>query len=316
MSLVGLTTPPSPDADLVRMAPPPRPARLAVFAGAGWLAAALLAACATPPTPAADAERGGAGPAGAADTVRADWGAAFEHRGLDGTFVLYDPGAGQTSRYNPDRAAERFVPASTFKLYNALVALETGVVGDPDSAFVWDGVERGVPAWNRDQSLREGLANSTVWLYQRVARRVGAGRYRAAFAREPYGNGLVGDSVATFWLVGPLAISADEEVRFVDGLRQGALAFSPETQATVRDMAPVLVDTAGVRLLAKTGLGQPPGEPQIGWLVGWVERPDGDVVFALNAEAARTDAADLIPARLAIAREILEGEGLLPRPAR
>ena len=282
-------------------------------------AALLLAACAAPPTPEtvdADAGRGGAGSAAAADTVRADWGRAFERRGLTGTFVLYDPGAGRTSRHDPGRAAERFVPASTFKLYNALVALETGAVGDPDSVFAWDGVERGVPAWNRDQSLREGLANSTVWLYQRVARRVGAGRYRAAFAREPYGNGLVGDSVATFWLVGPLAVSADEEVRFVDGLRRGALAFSPETQATVRGMAPVLVDTAGVRLLAKTGYALRAGRPDLGWLVGWVERPGGDVVFALNAEAVGPDAVDLVPARLAIAREILEGEGLLPRPAR
>ena len=296
---------------------PPRPARVAVALGAGWLVAALVAACATPPTPETAHEgRGGAEPAGAADTVRADWGRAFERRGLDGTFVLYDPEAGRTSRYDPERAAERFVPASTFKLYNALVALETGVVGDPDSAFAWDGVERGVPTWDRDQSLREGLANSTVWLYQRVARRAGAGRYADVFARQPYGNGLVGDSVATFWLLGPLAVSADEQVRFVDGLRRGALAFSTGAQAAVRDMTPVLVDTAGVRLLAKTGLASRAGRPDLGWLVGWVERPGGDVVFALNAEAAGDTAVDLIPARLAVAREILQGEGLLPRPAR
>ena len=140
------------------MTPPPRPARVAVALGAGWLAF-LLAACATPPTP---AERGGAGPTGATDTVRADWAAAFERRGLTGTFVLYDPGAGRTSRHDPERAARRFVPASTFKLYNALVALETGAVGDPDSVFAWDGVERSVPAWNRDQSLRDGMRSSTV----------------------------------------------------------------------------------------------------------------------------------------------------------
>ena len=306
--------PPSP----TRMTSPPRPARLAT-AGAGWLALALIAACTTPPTPAtaaAGVEPSGAQPAGAADTVRADWGAAFERRGLEGTFVLYDPATGRTSRYAPERAARRFPPASTFKLYNALVAFETGVVGDPDSVFAWDGVERSVPAWNRGQSLREGLANSTVWLYQRVARRVGAARYRAAFAREPYGNGLVGDSVATFWLVGPLAVSADEEVAFVDRLRRGALAFSPATQAAVRGMTPALVDTAGVRLRAKTGIALRAGRPDLGWLVGWVERADGDVVFALNAEAAGPDAADLIPARLALAREILEGEGVLHRPAR
>ena len=175
--------------------------------------------------------------------------------------MLFDPETGQTSRYNPGRAAERFVPASTFKLYNALVALETGVVADPDSAFAWDGVERSIPTWNRNQSLREGMSNSTVWLYQRVARRVGPERYEDAFDRQSYGNGAVGDSVTTFWLTGPLAVSADEQVAFVDSLRRGALAFSSETQTVVRGMTPVLVDTAGVRLLAKTGLALRAGRP-------------------------------------------------------
>lgn len=300
------------------MAPPPRPARLTATAWAGWVVV-LLAACGPPrptPTPPVVDATPDATAGGAADTVRADWGEAFARRGLEGTFVLYEPRAGRTSRYDPERAAQRFPPASTFKLYNALVALETGVVGDPDSVFVWDGVTRSVPAWNRDQSLREGMANSTVWLYQRVARRVGAGRYGEAFAREPYGNGLVGDSVTTFWLVGPLAISADEEARFVDGLRRGALAFAPETQAAVRDLTPVLVEAGDVRLRAKTGLALRAGRSDLGWLVGWVERPGGDVVFALNAEATSDADVDLVPARLAIAREILEGEGLLPRPAR
>ena len=267
-----------------------------------------LAACAAPPPPEATEPDAG----GAADTVRVDWNAAFASRGLTGTFVLYDAEAGRTSRLDPRRASERFVPASTFKLYNALVALETGVVTDPDSAFVWDGVERTIPTWNRDQSLREGMRNSTVWLYQRVARRVGLDGFRDAFDRQPYGNGLVGDSVTTFWLTGPLAISADEQVAFADSLRRGALAFSSATQTAVRGMTPVLVDTAGVRLRAKTGLALRAGRADLGWLVGWVERPDGDVVFALNAEAAGDAPVDLIPARLAIAREILEGEGLLP----
>ena len=288
------------------MSAPPRPA-LPPLLGAGWpalLVLLTLSACGAPPEP-ATAEP-------VADTVRAEWSGAFERRGLTGTFVLYDPETGQTSRYDPDRAAERFVPASTFKLYNALVALETGVVGDPDSVFAWDGVERMIPNWNRDQSLREGMRNSTVWLYQRVARRVGIGRYDEAFDRQPYGNGDAGDSVTTFWLTGPLTISADEQVAFVDSLRRGALAFSSETQTVVRGLTPVLVDTAGVRLLAKTGLALRAGRTDLGWLAGWVERPEGDAVFALNVEAAGDAEVDLIPARLAIAREILEGEGLLP----
>ena len=254
----------------------------------------------------------------AADVERPDWQAAFAARGAVGTFVLVEPATGRAQRLDPDRAARRFLPASTFKVYNALVALETATVGDPDSAFVWDGVERSLPAWNRDQSLRTGLAHSTVWLYQRVARAVGRERYRAAFAREPYGNGVVGPDAGLFWLDGSLRVSADEQVAFLDRLRRGNAAFSARTQATVRGMMPVLVDTAGTRMLAKTGWGQRDGGGDLGWLVGWVERPRGDAVFAMNAEPDGPGSTFSFDDRLAIARQILEAEGVLAggRPGR
>ena len=265
--------------------------------------------------PAADAPR-------PADTLRPDWADAFAARGGVGTFVLYHPATGVTERLDADRAARRYLPASTFKLYNALVAVETGVVGDVDSAFVWDGVVREVDVWNQDHSLRSGLAVSAVWLYQRVARRVGRERYQAALAREPYGNGVVGDALDLFWLDGSLRISADEQVRFADRLRTGRTAFSDATEATVREIVPVLVDAPRARMRAKTGWGgfdRAPGERvPLGWLVGWVERAEadgGDVVFALNVEPAPgvTDFA-MGPARLAIARDILAREGVLPAP--
>ena len=258
------------------------------------------------------------------DAERPEWAAAFAAEGGTGTFVLFHPQTGQTERLDPARAATRFLPASTFKLYNALVAVETGVVGDVDSVFVWDGTERSVPAWNRDHTLRTGMEYSVVWLYQRVARRVGRDRYLEAFAREPYGNGVVGDSVQWFWLDNSLQISADEEVRFVDRLRTGTTAFSDATEATVRGIVPVLAERRGahgpVRLLGKTGWGGDAemGIRDIGWIVGWVERDAADggpVVFAMNVEAlpgVAGERLDMGPARLRIVEAILTGEGILP----
>ena len=249
------------------------------------------------------------------DTVRSDWAQFFEAEGGAGTFVLYDVASGQTARLEPERAARRYLPASTFKVYNALVALETGVVRDPDSLVVWDGQIRDVEAWNRDHSLRTGMAVSTVWLYQRVARDVGRARYLDAFAREPYGTNAIGPDVDLFWLDNSLQISADEQVAFMEGLRRSALAFRPDVQATVRDLLPVLVETPEARLVAKTGWGgfdaAPGVRTPLGWLVGWVEREDGRVaVFALNVEPAR-DGFEMGPARLRIARTLLAAEGWL-----
>ena len=269
------------------------------------LLAAAVTACAGP------ADSPDAAPA-QADTLRADWSSALAAHGAVGAFVLLDIQTGRLSRSDAARAAARTLPASTFKVYNALVALETGVVGDPDSAFAWDGTERMLPSWNEDQSLREGLTRSAVWLYQRVAAQVGRRRYADAFQAEPYGNGVVGPDVRLFWLDGSLQVSPEEQVAFLDRLRRGATGFSEETEAAVRGMMPVLADTLGVRLVGKTGWGLRDGAPDVGWLVGWVERPAGDLVYALRAEPDGPDSPFSFGDRLAIVREILAAEGVLP----
>ncbi|MEM6286582.1 MAG: penicillin-binding transpeptidase domain-containing protein [Bacteroidota bacterium] len=276
------------------------------------LALSALVACAD--APASGPEVAAGAPEAARDTVRADWAGAFAEHGVTGTFVLQHIASGRTQRYDAARAAERFRPASTFKVYNALVALETGAVGDPDSAFVWDGVERMAPAWNRDQSLAEALPASAVWVFQDIAEAVGRERYDAAFAREPFGNGTVGDDLRLFWLDGSLRVSADEQVAFLRRLRLGEAGFRPEVQAAVRAMVPVLVERGDVRLGGKTGWGLRDGRPDLGWLVGWLEHPDGPFVYALNVEAAGPEVeVDLRTARLGVVRAILEGDGLLPR---
>ncbi len=285
-----------------------------------WIVAGL-AACTTAPPPVVPPPAAHIMPT-ARDSLRPEWNDTFRAYGVEGVFVLYEPETGTVHRSDARLAAERRVPASTFKVYNALVALETGVVRDPDSLFAWDGVERSIADWNRDHSLRSGMEFSTVWLYQRVAQAVGAERYRAAFAREPYGNGQVGESVTTFWLDGPLGISPDEQVAFLDRLRLGRLAFRPEVQATVRDLL-VSYGEAGGTIRGKTGWQTEADGTDLGWLVGWVERsrphPQGRgtvAVFAMQVRAPAEAAPgrppfDMIRARRAIVRGLLTTEDWL-----
>ena len=278
-----------------------------------WILLALAAGCnASPEVADPSPEALGEAEAAPADTVRADWGAHFEAAGARGTFVLLDTETGQVSRFDPGRAAERFSPASTSKVFNALVFLDRGVVTDPDSMLAWDGVDRRMDAWNRDHSLRTGVEFSAVWLFQRLAREVGQSGYDEVFARQPYGNSTMGEPLDMAWLNGTLRISADEQVRFLDGLRRGTLGFSPEAQATTREILPELASGDGWVLKAKTGWGIPDGEPSIGWLVGWVEREEGDLVFAMNATEASAGSFDIGPGRLQIVRAVLGSEGFLP----
>ncbi|MGB3542742.1 penicillin-binding transpeptidase domain-containing protein [Rubrivirga sp.] len=246
----------------------------------------------------------------------ADWSEHFEAEGSVGTFVMLDAATGVTTRHDPDRAAMRYTLASTSKVYNGLVFLDQGVVTDVDSMLAWDGVERWLPVWNRDHSLRTGTQHSAVWLFQRLALEVGRDGYREVLEREPYGNSALSDTLETSWLDGTWKASADEQVAFLDHLRRGDLEFAPEHQALVREMLPTLVEGGQVgaangdrRLRGKTGWGFLEDGSDIGWLVGWVERPEGDVVYAMNAQAAPGHEFDVGPARLRIVRSVLEDAG-------
>lgn len=290
--------------------------------------------------PAATAAASVAVPGDAATSATAAGCERLAARQLDATFVLVMPDAdgGRRLVCNPERAAKRFLPASTFKIANALIGLETGAVRDEREVTPWDGTRRAVPAWNQDTDLASGMRNSTVWFYQAMARRIGAAPMRQWVGRLGYGNGDIGpdDAIAHFWLNGALRISADEEIAFLDRLRRHALPISERSQSTVirileRDRGSE-GDAAWV-LRGKTGAALPidpqtgdvvqgersaevlNGAEPVGWFVGWVERDaahGGDAVFAFNM-ALRSEAD--MPLREQLARELLVDNGVLPRKA-
>ncbi|MGH8028833.1 MAG: hypothetical protein ACREO3_02760, partial [Arenimonas sp.] len=53
--------------------------------------------------------------------------------------------------------------------------------------------------------------------------------------------------------------------------------------------------------------------PGVGWIVGWVERPEGDVVYAMNLAARREQHPAL---RATLTRALLEANGAIPSSAR
>lgn len=168
--------------------------------------------------------------------VRTDLVAVFKEQGVVGTFVVYDVLNDQTTLVNPDRASMRFIPASTFKVANSLIALETGAVKNENEIIPYGGQPQTIKAWERDMSLRDAIPISNVPIYQQIARRIGLDRYREWLARLDYGNRNVGTVVDQFWLRGPLKITAIEQAAFMARLSQQTLKAAKRWQLVVRDI--------------------------------------------------------------------------------
>jgi beta-lactamase class D len=215
--------------------------------------------------------------------IRADLARHFTEAGTVGTFVGYKVDDYLIIASDKNRSGEARLPASTFKIPNSLIALETGVVQDPDKdVFKWDGVKHDIEAWNKDHTLRSAIAVSAFPVYQEIARRIGPEQMQKYVDLFDYGNRDIGGGIDQFWVRGNLRIDPVQQVDFVDRLRRGVLPVGKRSQELVRDILPVTkVGDAVIR--AKSGL-TAPDRGSLGWMVGWVEKGSAQTVFALNMD--------------------------------
>lgn len=238
--------------------------------------------------------------------LREDFGAHFRAAGVYGTFVLYDLNRAGYLIYNPERADSAYIPASTFKIFNALVALETRVIEDANEMLDWDGVERAYDMWNQDHNLRSAFKVSAVWFYQELARRIGEGRMWHYVQAAEYGNVNIEGGIDRFWLDGELRISTMEQVQFMRRLYRDDVPFSQQSIDTVKDIM-IVEENEEYVIRAKTGWGGVEGD-QIGWWVGYVERGNNVYFFATNIDMNEDEDA---AARMSVTRAILEELGII-----
>lgn len=207
--------------------------------------------------------------------------AVFERNKVTGTLVVESLLGDRTYVHNPDRASIEYSPASTFKIPNSLIALALGVVESGDSEFHWDGTDRGLAQWNRDQTLESAFRVSCVWCYQEIARDVGTARYRAALRDLNYGNRNIGAEVDSFWLNGDLAISAWGQIEFLRSFYREETGHHSADVEIVKNIMR-MEDTGAYSLHAKSGWTGP--GLHTGWYVGYVTTPDETWLFAMNMD--------------------------------
>ncbi len=204
------------------------------------------------------------------------------------TVVIQRLSDGQQWIANPDRAHQRYSPASTSKIAHSLIALENGVA-TPTTVFEWDGVPRSNRAWNKDHTLETAFQNSAVWVYQRIAQTAGQKVMSDGLTRFEYGNADVGsiDQLTSYWLDDTLKISALEQVEFLSRLAREHLPLSAATYATAKDIM-VSEQRDNWTMRSKTGWRYSKTDMDIGWFVGWLDCADETYVLALNMDMPDT----------------------------
>lgn len=242
-------------------------------------------------------------------TVDNSLGTWFTQNKVEGCFALFNNGTGEFTVYNLPRYRDSaYLPASTFKIANSLIGLQTGVITNDSMIIAWDGVDRGRPECNRDMSMYDAFRISCPPWYQEMARRLGRDTLQSWLDTLGYGNKVI-SRVDTFWLDNSLKITPDEQLGFVKELYFNELPFNRRNQEIVK-RAMLFEDNANYRLSYKTGWGQNDKGNQLAWVVGWVEENNHPYFFVLNLETPdRT--ADIPAIRMRMLRGMLEQLGFL-----
>lgn len=244
------------------------------------------------------------------EEIRNDFKEFFEANNADGSFVLYNQNADSYVYYNKALTTEMYSPASTFKICNSLIGLETGVIQDANFFIPWDSVTRSYYLWNQDTNLRMAFQNSTVWYYQELARRVGGEKMNYWLTKSQYGNADTTGGIDQFWLTGGLRVSPKQQIEFLKSLRNNKLPFSQRSMDIVKDIM-IAKDTLGYVVRAKTGWSDE-STKYIGWYVGYVEKGGNVYYFSTCMLTRGLDDTYIRAARKEITYSILNKLNILP----
>jgi len=238
----------------------------------------------------------------------------FDENKVEGCFGMMDNGTGKFTVYNLSRYRDSsYLPASTFKIVNSLIGLQTGKIVNDSMIIKWDGVKRGKEDWNKDLTMYEAFRVSSLPYYQEVARRIGKDTMQIWLDSLGYGKKNKDDKVVirsaidSFWIDNSIKITPDQQLGLVKQLYFDQLPFFKSYQETVK-RAMLFENNATYKLSYKTGWGTSEKDNYIGWIVGWVEENKHPYFFVLNIESQDKNI-DIVAVRMKILKDILKQLG-------
>lgn len=209
--------------------------------------------------------------------------ALIDSADVEGAILIYDLEKDQYHSNDFEWARKGQLPASTFKITNSMIALETGVIEDDSTLIKWNGEERRMKVWEQDLVFRDAFHLSCVPCYQEIAREIGTDRMNSYLSKLNYGSMVVDSaSIDLFWLVGESKITPFEQIDFLKRFYHSELPISEQTETTMKRLM-VIEDKEDYSISGKTGWSIRNGNDN-GWFVGYLELPEKTYFFATNVE--------------------------------
>jgi len=186
------------------------------------------------------------------------------------------------------------LPASTFKITNSIIALETGTVESDSTLFKWNGEKRMLKNWEQDLILRDAFHYSCVPCYQEMAKKIGVKNMKKYLDTLEYGNMDVdSNNIDLFWLEGESRITQFQQIDFLRRFYQSKLPISQRTETIMKRMI-VIEENESFKLSGKTGWSIRSGNNN-GWFVGYIETNNRTYFFATNIKPKQQFNMDLFP---------------------
>ncbi|MET7000384.1 penicillin-binding transpeptidase domain-containing protein [Chitinophaga defluvii] len=216
-------------------------------------------------------------------TAQVDLAQPFKECHIKGSTTIYNYKTKKWTFSDPEDAKTATLPASTFKVVNLLIALQTGVIRDEHEVIKWVGTTDTTlygyrPEIYKDLTVKEAFEVSAGWVFIELAKKIGRAQYRYYLKACNYGNQKLDEAGTDFWNFGKFEISPKNQVDFLIKVYKGSLPFSKRNiEILKRVMITETTDNYIIR--SKTGWTRANNE-DVGWWVGYVERKDNVYFFA------------------------------------
>ena len=215
------------------------------------------------------------------EIIQVEFQEIIDASNVKGAILIYD--LKKNAYYSNDfgLAKKGELPASTFKIPNSMIALETGIIKNDSTLLKWDGKKRRMKRWEQDLTFTKAFHLSCVPCYQEIARKVGVVGMNTYLQKLSY-KGMMVDttSIDMFWLEGNSRINQVQQIDFLKRFYKSELEITKRTETIMKRLM-LIEKTAYYAISGKTGWSTTK-DIHNGWFVGYVETEGNTYFFSTN----------------------------------
>lgn len=243
----------------------------------------------------------------------------FDSCDVEGSIAIYDINEQKWTISDTAKIKVETLPASTFKIVNLLIALETKTIDDENEKIKWVGSQDTIkygyrPNIYHDMSAKEAFKLSAGWAYVELARKIGKEKYKEYLTKCNYGNNNLTQKELDFWNFGDFGISPKNQVEFLHSLYKNELPFSKQNIDIVKNVM-ITEKAEGYTIRAKTGWTRE-SNTNIGWWAGYIETKKGTYIFATRLiQDRKINRSDFGSCRKEITKKVFKDLGIIEQNA-